>query len=161
MCCNPCGTCQARARPGFCRSLRLRRTDIGDRRATHTSAGPAGSHPITEVKHEPGARSPFGEATYFLYRLIPPHPTFATDMTEAKEAITAQHVGYWQDLTEAGIAIVFGPVADPAGVWGLAVVEAEAEDDVRALGVEEDPAVKVRDGDVQRVRNAGRDRPLV
>jgi uncharacterized protein YciI len=91
------------------------------------------------MNQEPNLHS--AKANYFLYRLVPPRPTFATDMTEPEAAIMAQHVRYWQDLTEAGIAIVFGPVADPAGVWGLAVVEAEAEDDVHALGVE-DPAVK-------------------
>ena len=35
---------------------------------------------------------------------------------------------------------MFGPVSDPSGGWGLAVVEAETEDEVRALGAD-DPAV--------------------
>jgi uncharacterized protein len=78
---------------------------------------------------------------HFVYRLIPPRPSFAADMTEAEAGIMAQHIGYWQDLTDRGIAIVFGPVADPAGAWGLAVVEAESEEDVRGLSME-DPAVK-------------------
>lgn len=77
----------------------------------------------------------------FVYKLIPPRPTFDRDMTEAEAAIMADHVVYWQSLTAAGTALVFGPVADPAGMWGLAVVKAASEDDVRALGAE-DPAVK-------------------
>jgi uncharacterized protein len=83
---------------------------------------------------------PATKSKLFLYKLIPPRPTFATDVTQAEAAIMAQHVGYWQDLTQAGVAVVFGPVADPAGTWGLAVVKAEREDDVRALG-RDDPAV--------------------
>ncbi|HZA78500.1 MAG TPA: YciI family protein [Acidimicrobiales bacterium] len=78
--------------------------------------------------------------SHYLYKLIPPRPTFDQDMTDAEASVMGQHVAYWQDLTEKGTAIVFGPVADPAGAWGLAVVEAEAEHDVHALGVG-DPAV--------------------
>jgi uncharacterized protein len=51
-----------------------------------------------------------------------------------------QHVAYWHEQTERGPAIVFGPVADPAGAWGLAVVDAESEEGVRTLGLA-DPAV--------------------
>jgi uncharacterized protein YciI len=77
---------------------------------------------------------------HFAYKLIPPRPTFDTDMSDAEAAIMGQHVGYWQDLVDKGVAVVFGPVRDLAGSWGLAVVEAGAEEDVRALGVD-DPAV--------------------
>ena len=45
-----------------------------------------------------------------------------------------EHVRYWHELTGAGTAVVFGPVADPAGAWGLAVVEARSEEDVHGLG---------------------------
>jgi uncharacterized protein YciI len=77
---------------------------------------------------------------FFLYKLIPPRPTFAVDATPAEAAVMARHAGYWQQLTEAGTAVVFGPVADPAGAWGLAVVTAQGEGDVEALGAA-DPAV--------------------
>jgi hypothetical protein len=76
--------------------------------------------------------------SHFLYRLIPPRPTFDRDMSEA--AIMGRHAAYWQGQTEQGTAIVFGSVADPAGAWGLAVVVAESEQDVRVLGLG-DPAV--------------------
>jgi uncharacterized protein YciI len=77
---------------------------------------------------------------HFLYKLIPPRPTFDKDMSESEHAIMGQHVTYWQELTERGPAIVFGPVSDPAGAWGLAVVEADSDEQVRALG-DADPAV--------------------
>src|SRR5688572_26000708 len=77
---------------------------------------------------------------HFLYKLVPPRPTFDQDMSETEAAIMARHVAYWQGLAERGTAIVFGPVGDPAGAWGLAVVQAETDEDVRALG-DADPAV--------------------
>jgi uncharacterized protein len=77
---------------------------------------------------------------HFLYKLIPPRPTFDQDMSESEGAIMDRHVAYWQELVEDGTAIVFGPVSDPAGAWGLAVVEAETDEKVRALG-DADPAV--------------------
>ena len=36
--------------------------------------------------------------------------------------------------------VVIGPVLDPAGTWGLGVIEAATEDEARALALE-DPAV--------------------
>jgi uncharacterized protein YciI len=79
-------------------------------------------------------------STYFAYKLIPPRPTFAMDMSEAEQAVMAEHAAYWTDLFDKGRVAVFGVVIDHAGSWGLAVVEAEAEEDVRALGLA-DPAV--------------------
>jgi uncharacterized protein YciI len=78
--------------------------------------------------------------THFLYKLIPPRPTFDRDMSETEAAIMGRHVAYWQELAERGTAIVFGPVSDPAGAWGLAVVAAETNEQVCALG-DADPAV--------------------
>jgi uncharacterized protein len=77
---------------------------------------------------------------HFLYKLIPPRPTFDSDISESEGTIMGQHVAYWQALTERGTAIVFGPVSDPIGSWGLAVVQAETATDVCALG-NADPAV--------------------
>ncbi len=80
---------------------------------------------------------------HFVYRLIPPRPTFASDMTEAEQAMMGEHAAYWTNLFEEGRVVVFGVVIEHAGAWGLAVVEAEAEDDVRALAYD-DPAVETR-----------------
>jgi uncharacterized protein YciI len=78
---------------------------------------------------------------HFVYRLIPPRPTFAGDMNEAEMAIMAEHAEYWTELFDKGRVVVFGVVLEPAGSWGLAVVDAESEEDVRALGLA-DPAVR-------------------
>jgi uncharacterized protein YciI len=77
---------------------------------------------------------------YFVCKLIPPRPTFTSDMSEAEKATMSAHGDYWSDLLARRVAVLFGPVADPAGTWGLAVVESAAEAEVRALA-EADPAV--------------------
>jgi uncharacterized protein len=62
-------------------------------------------------------------------------------MTEAETKLMQEHVMYWKDLAGRGIAVVFGPVADPNGAWGVAIVEVEDEADARALAAN-DPTVK-------------------
>ena len=76
----------------------------------------------------------------FVYKLIAPRPSFGIDMSEAEAAVMGEHGGYWQGLTDEGRVVVFGPVADSSGFWGLAVVEAGSAADVEALG-QSDPAV--------------------
>jgi uncharacterized protein YciI len=62
-------------------------------------------------------------------------------MTEGEAALMQEHGEYWIDLVAKGSVIVFGPVADPRGMWGLAVIEADDESQVRAYGAN-DPAIK-------------------
>jgi uncharacterized protein YciI len=88
---------------------------------------------------EPPARAP-AKVSRFVYRLIPPRPTFPADMTEAEAAIMAEHFAYWKPFEQRGQVVVLGPVVDPAGTWGLGVIEGETEDEVRAI-VLADPAV--------------------
>ena len=79
--------------------------------------------------------------SYFVYKLVPPRPTFGpADMNEAEAAIMEDHAAYWSQHLASGSAVVFGPVTDPTGNWGLAVVEADTEAGVRALR-DDDPAV--------------------
>ncbi|MDQ4131807.1 MAG: YciI family protein [Actinomycetota bacterium] len=80
-------------------------------------------------------------ANHFVYRLIPPRPTFAMDMTDAEAAIMSEHAAYWMDFFEQGRVVVFGVVLDREASWGLAVVEADTEDDLRAIA-SNDPAVR-------------------
>lgn len=56
----------------------------------------------------------------FYLKLNPPRPGFMADMTADEKAIMQQHVAYWAQLLQQGIAIVFGPVADPKEGMGLA-----------------------------------------
>jgi uncharacterized protein len=77
----------------------------------------------------------------FLLKLIASRPTFPMDMTDRERKIMGDHVAYWTGLRDAGVAVAFGPVLDPKGVWGLAVVEAKDETSVRSL-IPSDPAYK-------------------
>jgi uncharacterized protein YciI len=77
---------------------------------------------------------------HFLYKLIPPRPTFPGDMTEEEGAIMQEHFGYWDGLIKTRRAVAYGPVMDPKGSYGIAVIE--VEDEAAASGVaENDPAI--------------------
>lgn len=78
--------------------------------------------------------------TTFVFRLKNPRPTFALDMTNEERAIMGRHAAHWQSLIDAGQMVVFGPVLDGSGSWGLGVVEAEDEEEIRAFAAS-DPAV--------------------
>ncbi|HVW13571.1 MAG TPA: YciI family protein [Mucilaginibacter sp.] len=78
---------------------------------------------------------------YFL-KLIPRRPTFSQDMTPEERAIMMQHIAYWTELMNKGKVAVFGPVADPAGVYGMGVVEAENEEELADF-MNNDPAVSI------------------
>lgn len=77
---------------------------------------------------------------YFAMRLRAPRVTFPFDATAEEMALMQAHGAYWHEKAQAGIAIVVGPVMDPAGPFGLAVVEVEDEAGARALGLA-DPVV--------------------
>jgi uncharacterized protein YciI len=76
----------------------------------------------------------------FVFRLIAPRPDFALDMSDEEREIMGRHAAHWQPYVEAGQMVVFGPVLDSTGSWGLGVVEAEDEDALRAHAAE-DPAI--------------------
>jgi hypothetical protein len=58
----------------------------------------------------------------FLYRLQPPRPGFAQDMSPDEAEVMSRHVGYWQDLLDREVALAFGPVHDPQDPWGLGLL---------------------------------------
>jgi len=81
-----------------------------------------------------------GSMTTLVFRLIPPRPTFAVDMTDEEREIMGRHAAYWGPYIESGQMVVFGPVLDDTGSWGLGVIEVEDEDELRAFAAG-DPAV--------------------
>ena len=77
----------------------------------------------------------------YVYRLIPPRRSFGQDMKPYEAAIMARHAEYWAGLIEQrGRIFVCGPVRDRTGSWGLGVVEADSDEEVRAIAAE-DPAL--------------------
>ncbi len=79
---------------------------------------------------------------HFALKLIPCRPTFSQDMTPEERAIMMEHITYWKDLMDKDKVIVFGPVMDPKGTYGLGVIEAENEEEVKAI-IANDPATKI------------------
>lgn len=59
-----------------------------------------------------------------------------------------QHAAHWQPLVESGQMVVFGPVIDGTGSWGLGVIEADDEDELRAM-VAKDPFVTSGTGEIE------------
>jgi uncharacterized protein YciI len=78
---------------------------------------------------------------YYLYRLIPPRPSFPEGINREEADAMKDHVAYWTDLANKKIAVVFGPVADPSGAWGVAIVEAEADQQIESIAAA-DPVIK-------------------
>jgi|SRR5216684_1152986 len=76
---------------------------------------------------------------YFFIKTQNPRPTFHLDMTMDELAIMERHVAYWSDIAARGTAIVFGPVMDPQGVYGIGVYQVQDESEMRKL-LEHDPA---------------------
>ena len=84
----------------------------------------------------------------FVFRLISPRPTFALDMTDDERTVMEGHAAYWRPLIDSGQMVVFGPVLDAAGSWGLGVVEADDEDELRAFAAG-DPVVTTATAEIQ------------
>jgi uncharacterized protein YciI len=77
---------------------------------------------------------------HFVYRLIPPRASFDQDMSAEEGAIMGRHAQYWQQMMAAGKVLIYGPVRDGTGAWGLGVLEVDSADEAHAIAVG-DPAV--------------------
>jgi len=82
---------------------------------------------------------------YFLYKLMPPRPTFPADMTPAEGILMREHVAYWAALMKQGRVLAFGPVADPKGSYGIGIIQLEDAEDAQALGAR-DPVIVANAG---------------
>jgi len=82
---------------------------------------------------------------YHVFKLTGPRADFATTMTPAEMALMQRHGAYLKDLMARGQIVVFGPVLDASGVYGLAVVR--LPDDVSPETIwREDPVIKAQAG---------------
>lgn len=85
------------------------------------------------------------QPSYFLFRLIPPRPTFPGDMTAEEREVMGQHLGYCKKQLAEGTAIVYGPVADNGRTWGLGVLRVKDEAQARAI-CDGDPVIAAKRG---------------
>lgn len=81
----------------------------------------------------------------YLFKLLPPRPTFMQDMTETELNLMRAHSAYWHGHLTAGAAVAFGPVADPAGPYGVGILELDDAADPKTL-VNQDPAMLANAG---------------
>ena len=90
----------------------------------------------------------------FVFRLTSPRATFALDMSDQEREIMARHALYWRPWIESGQMVIFGPVLDSSGSWGLGVVEADDEEALRAFAAN-DPVVTTGTGTVEMGKMLG------
>jgi uncharacterized protein YciI len=90
----------------------------------------------------------------FVFRLKAPRATFALDMSDDEREIMVRHAEHWRPWIESGQMVIFGPVLDSAGSWGLGVVEADDEDALRAFAAD-DPVVTTGTGTVEMGKMLG------
>ena len=84
----------------------------------------------------------------FVFRLINPRPTFVQDMTDEERDIMARHAAHWKPYLDSGQMVVFGPILDGTGSWGLGVVEADDEQALRSFA-DKDPVVTTGTGKIE------------
>jgi uncharacterized protein YciI len=77
----------------------------------------------------------------FYIRLTPPRPTFAVDMNAHEQQVMEAHAAYWADLYKTGKVLIIGPVHDPKGIFGMAIIEVASEAEAHTMA-ENDPSVK-------------------
>jgi uncharacterized protein YciI len=85
-----------------------------------------------------------------VFRLKAPRPNFALDMTDEEREIMGRHAAHWQPYIDSGQMVVFGPVLDGSGSWGLGVVEVDddKEEELRAFAAN-DPVVSTQTAEME------------
>lgn len=82
---------------------------------------------------------------YWCCRLLPPRASFQADITPAELALMKTHAAYWRERMREGRVVVFGPVSDPQGAWGLLVLQLPDEVEPGAL-TDGDPVIRAACG---------------
>jgi uncharacterized protein YciI len=82
---------------------------------------------------------------HYLCKLRPPRATFIADMTPDEALLMRAHREYWTPRVETGVVVAMGPVADPAGGYGVAIVEAASEAALKAMQAS-DPVIAAASG---------------
>ena len=82
------------------------------------------------------------ETQHYVLHLLPCRPDFAFTMTPDEQRIMGQHIAYWTKHMAEGKVIVYGPVFDPKGAYGLGIITASNEDEVKAF-IAGDPATTI------------------
>ena len=82
---------------------------------------------------------------HFFCKLIAPRPTFPFDMNDDEKALMGKHAVYWAEMCREDKVLVYGPVLDPKGPFGMGVFDAADEAEVgRWLDI--DPVIQAKIG---------------
>jgi uncharacterized protein len=79
---------------------------------------------------------------YFVLHLLPARPGFAQTMTNEEREIMMKHIAYWTEIMSQGKVVAFGPVLDPKETYGLGIISADSEEEVKEF-IANDPAAKI------------------
>jgi len=60
-------------------------------------------------------------------------------MTDEERLVMQHHVNYWKPYVDNGVVLVLGPVLDPKGGYGIAIIGVEDELQLKTL-ILNDPA---------------------
>ena len=82
---------------------------------------------------------------FFFCRLNGPRPTFPFDATDEERTLMGEHMVHWRPHVENGTVVALGPVFDPAGPFGMAVVDVADAAEAEAL-TSADPVVRAGRG---------------
>jgi len=121
--------------------LTLRHEGFGERANSCRDHGTGWPRVLAWLSAYMSADAAVDRPKFFLTRLIPPRPDFPRTMNAEEAAAMAKHAAYCRGLLASGQAVVFGPVADPAGVWGLGVVIA-ADESAALTMTDADPVIR-------------------
>jgi len=77
----------------------------------------------------------------WFFKLHPPRPSFAQDLTPAEAALMQSHAAYWMGHMQQGRVVVFGLVGDAAAAYGVGIMDLAADIDPHPLGAD-DPVIR-------------------
>jgi len=71
---------------------------------------------------------------HYYFKLIPPRPTFAQDLTDRERALMEKHGAYCQQQFDVGKLLCYGPVMAPDGAFGVGILEVADEAEAQHFG---------------------------
>ncbi|HEY4111155.1 YciI family protein [Puia sp.] len=80
------------------------------------------------------------EKLYFFLRLNPVRADFIQTMTDEERGIMMRHAIYWREFQLKGKLVVYGPVMDAAGPFGMGVAGVDNVEELKEF-MARDPAL--------------------
>jgi uncharacterized protein len=79
---------------------------------------------------------------HYACKLLPPRPNFAFDMSDEERSIMQRHIDYWKPYLQQDKMLIYGPVLDPSGPYGLGIIAVDTEDEMKELTAN-DPGAQI------------------